>query len=480
MKKNIVLLLCFLCVIPVLPAFKWVINFPSSGGTIQSIAAGPDGTIYATGGFNGTMTVGDVTYTAKSTRMNDHDFFLFAFAPDRSVKWIKTGGGKGPDCGSYVAQGGDSVFVAGQFSGTMELDGGGSVSSAGKGSMFIARYSLEGERTWIKTTVNDGYITLDGFIADTGGNLYAMGGFDGEYIKFGTVSLKKKKGLNWFIVKYTGAGEVMNVIHVNGGDIMFITKVQGRAIAVNKEGAIYFTGSIIEEADFGGLTHKTTVTKHHDGPDFNDEEMFLVKYSPGGKPLWYKKIGSGGEPIDMKFDSAGNIVIAGYIDGVGYPGPSNYPKTFADVGGKRFTLARKDDSLIPKDIFIAKFDPSGNCLWAVSYGDIGGDEPRSLAIDKDDSIIIGGFFSDRMSIGKTSIAGWSPGKNDALVAKFDKNGKPLWAFGGGGKKWDHVNSVAVSPNGTVYAGGYFEDTVMFGKTELKSRSYNSFFLSAVK
>ena len=110
----------------------------------------------------------------------------------------------------------------------------------------------------------------------------------------------------------------------------------------------------------------------------------------------------------------------------------------------------------------------------------GGDEALTLVLDKQDNIVIGGIFYGKMTIGQNILVSASRDKNDAFVAKFSKDGKPLWAYSGGGKKWDSINSVVVDSKGTVYAGGMYEDTAGFGPTVLTSRGYASFFISKIK
>ena len=85
------------------------------------------------------------------------------------------------------------------------------------------------------------------------------------------------------------------------------------------------------------------------------------------------------------------------------------------------------------DGYLAKYDSSGNLLWANDIGGSDADKAYSTAIDDSDNIyVVGGFMSNHLRFSASdSIALTSAGNQNFFVAKYDKNGNFLWARNGG-------------------------------------------------
>jgi hypothetical protein len=104
--------------------------------------------------------------------------------------------------------------------------------------------------------------------------------------------------------------------------------------------------------------------------------VFISKYDPVGNLLWTResKGASVSQVIAIKTDATNNIIVAG-----GY----RYPIIFyAD------TLPNQGSW----DIFLLKYDPSGNLLWTWHEGMEGHDNCWSIAIDSKQNIVLAGGF----------------------------------------------------------------------------------------
>jgi hypothetical protein len=73
------------------------------------------------------------------------------------------------------------------------------------------------------------------------------------------------------------------------------------------------------------------------------------------------------------------------------------------------------------DIFIAKFDLNGNCIWAKKAWGTGDGYANSIAIDNNGNIFIGGTNNDSTHFDTITIS------SGTFLAKYDANGNCIWA-----------------------------------------------------
>lgn len=126
-----------------------------------------------------------------------------------------------------------------------------------------------------------------------------------------------------------------------------------------------------------------------------------------------------------------------------------------------------------KSACIAKYDPQGNCIWAIkigakvdnirSYSNI---ESADLTLDNKGHLFVTGAFRDTIdfdrSMGINTLT--SHGSDDAYIAMFDTSGRYLWAKRIGSDKKSKPSSgrgLSTDLSGNVYIAGGFTDTVSF-------------------
>jgi hypothetical protein len=110
-------------------------------------------------------------------------------------------------------------------------------------------------------------------------------------------------------------------------------------------------------------------------------------------------------------------------------------------------------------VFVAKFSPSGNPLWAKVFG--GSEGEVGLGIDTDalgNSYITGYYtgtaaFEDQVF---TSEGGW-----DVFLLKLNPEGNMDWVISEGGAMNDIGYGVATMPDGRSFVTGWFADTIHF-------------------
>lgn len=171
-------------------------------------------------------------------------------------------------------------------------------------------------------------------------------------------------------------------------------------------------------------------------------------------PVWVKKIG--GNYYDwagcMHRDSAGNFYLTGsFVDTVDFdPGPG--------------TAIHISDSA-SQTMFLAKYDPQGNFLWAKDFAagtiGIGSGSGTSIITDHAGNIYLGGYWNYWMDFdpGPVNVYAFS-GADGAFVAKYDSLGNYLWVvrLNAGCKR---TENLLLDGDDNIIAQGIFSGTQDF-------------------
>ncbi|MBC8342480.1 MAG: hypothetical protein H8E61_00690, partial [Bacteroidetes bacterium] len=208
---------------------------------------------------------------------------------------------------------------------------------------------------------------------------------------------------------------------------------EGKAVVSDQSGNIYVVGQYSGTATFGTIS-------------LYGGNMFLAKYDDTGNVIWVRSV-SGTityATYDIDIDSDNNLYVTGTLS------------SSANFGGINLTTHGSND------VFIAKYNSSGNLIWAKNYGGSKYDDVKSVSVDGSHNIIITGSFYDNTDFGSGSY--YSKGQSDIYVAKFDSSGTLSWFITNGGKGIDKGNGTALDKDGNIYIGGDFGDTCKFGNT----------------
>ncbi len=178
----------------------------------------------------------------------------------------------------------------------------------------------------------------------------------------------------------------------------------------------------------------------------------------GTSGTWSKTFGGLGDDrgLATAVDSSGNVAVTGYFSGT------------VNFGGVSFT-SQVISGLDPnnyKDIFIAKYLPTGTHLWSRQLGADADDIARGIATDGAGNVIVTGGVENYVDFGDGVVTG-TQGGYDFFVAKYAAlDGHLLWKkrYGSGGT--EQGNAVTVDGNGDVVVVGTFQGTVNFGGANL--------------
>src|SRR5262245_47905782 len=101
-------------------------------------------------------------------------------------------------------------------------------------------------------------------------------------------------------------------------------------------------------------------------------------------------------------------------------------------------------------------------MWSQAHGGASSDIGRIVGTDASGDYYVAGYFSSpSISFGTTSLS--TAGDRDVFLVKYDSSGQVLWARQAGGTAADDAQALALDPAGNVYLSGSFaSDSIAFG------------------
>ena len=257
----------------------WAKNAGSTLGDIaKGVALDSTGNIYVCGLFSGTMTVDGVTVTSSGL----FDVFLAKYDVNGTLLWLKRAGGGGSDIAHGVTiDVSGNVAIVGEFQNTASFDSH-SVTSAGLGNAFIAKYDSAGNNLWVRSGGGTTSFATDparAIVTDTANNFYITGDYTGM-ASFDGLSLSNAGLRDVFVAKYNSNG-VIQWLHHGGGP----HAEEAHSIAVDQSGNSWVTGFLGSGPNvvFDGLSL----------PPRGNEYVFLAKYDTSGVVQYVKQYAAG-------------------------------------------------------------------------------------------------------------------------------------------------------------------------------------------
>ena len=283
------------------------------------------------------------------------------------------------------------------------------------------------------TNVNSGGIDAWPTAIDASGNVFLSGSNDGtDTNKFGPYFVYNTSSYltQAIIVKVDSAGNYQwaRGTYNNDGEVSPVSMV------TDAFGNLFFLGV------YNGSTCSIgsfTLSKSFSNP--YSYTCFLVKISSSGGIVWAKNVVEDCDNIGcLGIDASGNLYVT-----------EDFIQDSITIG----TTKIFNNGI---SIFIAKFNTSGNAIWAKSIGNQSVVNQPTLAVTSNDKIYLYGVYSaDSLIIGNDTISGGS-----SFLTKFDINGTLIWA-----KNLDdgvRCNSMAVDG----YDNTYMTGSIIFGDTTL--------------
>jgi len=271
-----------------------------------------------------------------------------------------------------------STYLSGFSAG--DLDG-----ATPGGGPFIVKLDTAGDVAWIKQFASAEDIRVTTLDVDPAGNIYAGGNNDAGAV----------------VSKFDTMGNELWRSQIGTTDAKI-----GYRIAVDDLGNTYASGETTL-----GLT----------GPTAGGTDVFVIKVDTLGNTVWTAQMGTSADDDarSVAVDSAGNTYVGGYT-----AGDTDY------------------------EAILAKFDADGNPAWMRTITasiDVYGD---GVAMDDSgDVYITGGTIGE---IGDNPAGGM-----DVFLAKFDSTGNEMWIAQAGTTSYEYGYGVAVGPSGVFVSGSTF-------------------------
>lgn len=276
--------------------------------------------------------------------------------------------------------------------------------------------------------------------SDASGNVYVMGWYTGPSISFGSITLYSQNPNRYYayLAKYDSSGNVLWAKKAGGTGISL-----GSGVAVDFAGNAYITGLYDSSYVFFG----------NDTLSYNGTNIFLTKYDSSGNVLWAKCAGGvsvNASSTSVATDPFGNVYITGFFHSSNLIIGSD---TLTNYGNY--------------NVFTAKYDSSGNALWAKSGQGTTYDLSYSVASDASGNAYITGYFASPFIVFDTDTL-FNPNLFYTIfLVKYDPSGNVTLAkssIGGGG---NYGTCVTTSSSGNIYITGHFNSyPIIFGSDTL--------------
>ncbi|RLD67936.1 MAG: hypothetical protein DRI95_03970 [Bacteroidetes bacterium] len=403
------------------------------------------GNTYLTGTFkSATITFGD--YTLNNT--GEDDIFLVKFDANGNVLWARSAEGANFD---FVSG------ITGDASGNVYLTGSSGNITFGSYSltiisMFLVKYDSSGNVQWAKGFNNN---PSEGIACDASGNIFMTGYGDAANFTSKKTLRTKWVGLyNIFVAKFNSSGDISwakNIGVTTFGSGLFLYA----DLCVDPGGNVYATGNF-----FGNMVVNGVHTLTNSG----GADIYIVKYDNDGNYSWSGKAGGSGNDygISICSSTAGDIYLTG-----------NYSGNTITFGTETLT------NFGQIDLFVAKYDGSGNSVWAKGFGGPDNDYGSGICTDASGNIYLSGSFSSNEVVfdSETII---SRGESDILITKHSSSGDVIWAQSAGSLLHDEGKSIAANGNYVYITGNVEGPVVYFDYFELPYLGLADVFVSKIR
>jgi hypothetical protein len=320
--------------------------------------------------------------------------FLVKLAADGSHVWSRSLRSSGSANDSAYALGvsvnATGVATTGYYSGAMTI-GGTTLTSAGSGDIFAAKFTTDGTAAWAKSFGGSNLDFGRSVAIDSGGNVVVAGSFGGS-LMFPTGTLDAGSGSAVLLLKLASADGAPVVAKRFGSTT---ESSEAFAVAVDGSDNIFIAGSFWGTGDFGGTTPLTAIKQ---------QDAFLGKYSAAGAYLWAKSFGGTGDGESvrsMSVNTGGDVAITG-----GFCGAISF-------GGAMLSAASQCPSSGNAN--------HGNDMFAVHFAGVDGahvasfrgggaldDGGMGIVLAGDGRLFVAGWFQTFAEFGGSTLTALSP------------------------------------------------------------------------
>jgi hypothetical protein len=276
---------------------------------------------------------------------------------------------------------------------------------------------------------------------DQSGSLYNFSYTSNQIDYFGQTI---NKGL--FLTKQNGSGSPMWIVQFSNTD--YITNTLGNTLIVDTlTNSVYITEKFYKPFI---VPNGPTLTPNVSG------SIFILKYDLNGNYQWARQEDFNGSGLCLAKDNSGNILLSGTFSGS------------INIGNTELVSAGIED------VFIAKYNGTGEGLWAIRAGGEDYEYEGLISTDAQDNVYLTGEFpSIDITIGDYAIT-LEEGDGNVLIAKLDPQGNIIWATSKAGSPvaWGDYyawpTDIVTDNEGNSYIKGWHADSASFDNIMLVS------------
>ncbi|MCB9234147.1 MAG: SBBP repeat-containing protein [Bacteroidia bacterium] len=444
------------------------------GGDTQEafgVAVDGAGNVFSTGSFRATADFDPGPGTFNMTAATSSDIYVSKLDASGAFVWAKQLGYGPSICSAYdiVTDGGGNSYIAGVFQGTGDMDPGPGVLNFGPTAYkdgLVVKLDPNGNLIWARALIGTNRCEGHRICLDPSGNVLVTGWFEGT-VDFdpgpGNNSIASVGGHNTFVLKLSSNGNFIWARNFAGANWN-----EGYGIEADAAGHVYITGHYFVSADFDPGPGTFTLTSA------GSNDVFVTHLDAGGN--FVAAVSFGGtmkeEANGLSLDPAGNILVTGIFRGTTDldPGPGVFPHlsqgsddvflvkldnggnfvwglgfganyvdvaegVATDILGNAYITGYFNDSVDfdpgpgnfflngygVHNMFIARYDPLGNLLWAGMMGTSFETVGRAIAVNANGNIYASGRFTSTGDFdpGPGGVYMTSAGGLDAFVLKFN-------------------------------------------------------------
>ena len=416
-----------------------------------AILKGADGSLYLSASFSGTADANLDPAVTTNLTSTGADGLLSKYAPDGSLAYAF----ELSPANKLALVTNDTLLVSGLFRGTRDFNPAAATANlssalANVSDIYAASYTPEGLYNWAYRITSTGPKAIAGLISMQANRFIVSGDYQSDINTnpAGTTtfpSLSNKSNGFFSIYQNTDASHVFTgIIGVNR------TKIDmARAVATGSNGDVYTTGFFTKTIAADPTAALQTLASA------GSTDVFVTKHNRSGQLIFAFRFGStfSDQGKSIAVDASNNVYVAGTFSGTVNFDPSATPNPGASL-----------TALEGQDIFISKYNSSGQWIFTKQIAGNSTDVLNKLLIDKDGNILVAGSFAGTTDFDPDPVATSSKtslGNYDAFVAKYGPSGNLIFAHQIGGTSYDEAFGAGTNLLGEIYLCGTFSTTVDF-------------------
>jgi hypothetical protein len=375
--------------------------------------------------------------------------------PAIAIEGIKQLGTPGVEEINGVAVAPDGgIYLAGYSSGSL---GG---TNLGSSDGWLGRYDDQNNQLWSRQIGTEDWDGIWDLATDSQGNLYVVGTTRGDLaasnsgIRFDTwVSKYDSSGNQLWVQQYTEVDASLRIDVASDGDTFSLSGVK------LGEGWSAFVGTY-DSSDGSEVWSNELETT------FTPDESYAVAVDNQGNVF-----AAGWTTGDLEGENAGEYDIwlskfdeSGNQEWVQQIGSESFEFSWGidtDSEGNAYLGGWTSGNVATEingsyDALITKYDTNGNQIWLEQFGSDGDDEITDLFVSEDDYTYVTGFTNGDLEEENNN----SHNSYDAFAAKYDSNGNQIWIEQFGSLGIEQAKTITVDPlSGIVYVAGVTDSSL---------------------